>query len=401
LFVVAILLVADGRAQLPQYQVNHSATISGLSYDTEYEYRVNHLRAGQQIGSFQKTFRTCLPPGDPSPFTFVAYGDSADLAVIQNFRSVQNQINQLDAANGVALSLSLSDNAYPFGRHRDFDARFDPTDSPEHVQYIARRIDYPAIGNHDIFDGSNGQSSRDNVSVPRNGPSAGEFPEHNYSFDFGTIHFATFDSNSLSNRTRLENQLEWLVTDMQASDAQWKVIFVHHPIAGSPDKRESPTNAYFREVVSQLREAKVDLLLAGHSHMYHRTQPLFGASGSQAIFLEEADDDYTKGLGLIQLTSGVGGRSLRFGSFTQYPFNAAGFSRTTEPASEFGFTQIDVTQTQLTLSYIGADQGQVKDSFTITEDLANQLVWSARYLHLKAPATLTGARSGEVHLLTT
>ena len=118
LFVVAILLVADGRAQLPQYQVNHppylqlgdaaigdvndqteiwwqtisagtgtddlfitqyrpigsqtwsdivlnapidtgvegrvnhSATISGLSYDTEYEYRVNHLRAGQQIGYF-------------------------------------------------------------------------------------------------------------------------------------------------------------------------------------------------------------------------------------------------------------------------------------------------------------------------------------------------------------
>ena len=358
-------------------RINHSTTISDLRYGAEYEYRVSHWRADQLLGSYQNTFQTRLAADKTAPFSFVTYGDSADLSMIENFRSVQNQINQLDATTDVAFSLLLGDNAYPLGRHGDYDARLDATDSPQHVHYAAQHIDYAAIGNHDVWDGTGGQPFRDNFSVPRNGPRTGEWPEHNFSFDYGSVHFTTFDSNSLTNPERLENQLDWLVADLEASDAPWKIVFAHHPMAGAPDKSQKPADNYYQQVVSKLREANADLFLVGHSHTYHRTYPLLGVSNSQAVFLQDEDDDYSKSVGLIQLTSGVGGRNLRSGSFVQFPFNAAGFSTSTQPAAELGFTQIDVTQHQLTMSYIGASEGEIKDSFTITNELDKYRRWSA------------------------
>jgi len=186
-------------------RINHSATITGLQYDMNYDYRVQHFRAGGVIDSFQNTFRTRLPPGDASPYTFVAYGDSATRNSNANFRAVQNQINQLDAASGVAFTLLLGDNAYVTGTHSNYDARFDPALAPELTQYIARRVDYHSVGNHDTADifpigDFVGFATRDNYSVPLNGPDSGldaQLREHNYSFDYGNVHFATFDSNGL------------------------------------------------------------------------------------------------------------------------------------------------------------------------------------------------------------
>ena len=48
----------------------------GLSYDADYEYRVQHLRDGNIFAGYQNTFHTRLAAGTDSPFTFVAYGDT-------------------------------------------------------------------------------------------------------------------------------------------------------------------------------------------------------------------------------------------------------------------------------------------------------------------------------------
>ena len=54
-----------------------SASITGLNWDSDYEYRVRHLRADVIAGEYQSTFHTRLAAGDPSSFSFAAYGDSA------------------------------------------------------------------------------------------------------------------------------------------------------------------------------------------------------------------------------------------------------------------------------------------------------------------------------------
>ncbi len=346
-------------------RVNHFASITGLDYESEYDYRVIHSRNGSNLATYSDTFRTRLPPGDPQSYTFVAYGDSADLNVVENFRGVQNQINQLDANHGVAFSLLLGDNVYSSGTHAQFDARLDPSVNPELTQYIASHVDYFAMGNHDAGT-DDGRPSEENYSVPLNGPTAGETPEHNYSFDYGNVHFATFDSNSLLNASRLDNQLDWLVADMNASPARWKIVFAHHPVAGAPDKPQDPSDNYYRQVVSQLRDAGVDIFMAGHSHLFHWTYPLLGEEGGEATFVLDPDKDYRQGAGLIQLVSGAGGRSLRSGDFSQFPFNAAGYSTNTNPLLEYGFARVDVSQESLTVQYVAADDGAVIDQFTIT-----------------------------------
>ena len=348
-------------------RVVHSVEVDGLDYDTDYEYRVRHLRGGQELASYQETFHTRLPVADDESFSFVAYGDSA-YAASTNFRLVQDRINQIDPA----FAVLTGDNVYNYGTHAEFDSRFDPTIVPEATQWNAGHVDYMGLGNHG-FRTALGKPTEDNFSVPipvegvtaPASPPASERPEHNYSFDYGQVHFTTFDTNSLLDATRLDAQLEWVEADLAASDARWKIVFVHHPVAGGPDKSQTPDDNYYRQVVPRLRAAGVDLFLTGHSHTFSWTYPLLGESEGEATFVPDTDKHYQQGDGLIQVVSGVGGKTLRTGSYAQFPFVASGFTTATDPASEWGFARIDVAPTHLTVSYVAADDGQVIDQFTL------------------------------------
>ena len=350
-------------------RVNQYADITGLDFDADYQYRVQHLRGGSVIDTYQNSFHTRLPPGDATPFSFAAYGDSAYTPAIQNFRDVQARINQLEPA----FALLLGDNVYNSGTHVELDARFDHILNPETAEWISSHIDYVSFGNHDVAT-AGGQASEDNFAVPvpvagvtaPAEPDPAETPEHNYSFDYGDVHFVTFDTNSLHNAVRLNAQLDWVEQDLAESSAQWKIVFGHHPVAGVPDKPESPADNYYQQVVPRLRAAGVDLLLVGHSHTYSWTYPLLGEQNNNATFILDTDKDYNKGAGLVQVVSGVGGKSLRSGDYDQFPFIASGSTTDTNPSLEFGIAVIDVTPTQLTVSYVAADDGATLDQFTIT-----------------------------------
>lgn len=354
-------------------RLNYHVTIDGLRFNTVYDYRVRHLRGDEIVETYQDTFRTRLAVSDETPFIFAAYGDSADAGNGKNFRSVQNRINLSDAE----FALLLGDNAYPNGTHQQFDERFDPTLNPEATTWTASHIDYVSFGNHDIAT-DRGKPTEDNYSVPI--PAAGvtspvELPspepgERNYSFDYGIVHFATFDSNSwgvFGDRDRLEAQLNWLEQDLAASSAPWKIVFAHHPVAGVPDKLATPSDYYYQQVVPRLRSAGVDLFLVGHSHTYGWTYPLLGERNGAVSYVLDTDKHYAKGTGLIQVVSGAGGKSLRSGSFNRFRFVASGFSTNTTPELEYGFAQISVMPNQLTVDYIAADDGAVLDSFQIID----------------------------------
>ena len=42
-------------------RIIHSALITGLNYNSNYDYRVRHFRAGQLVNTYQSTFKTRLP----------------------------------------------------------------------------------------------------------------------------------------------------------------------------------------------------------------------------------------------------------------------------------------------------------------------------------------------------
>ena len=252
---------------------------------------------------------------------------------------------------------------------------------------LSPHVDYLAIGNHDAYTNS-GKPSEDNFSVPipvaginsSVAPPASERREHNYSFDYGNAHFITFDSNSLNNPERLDGLSTWVEQDILAARSRpitqrpdWFIVFPHHPIAGVPDKPQKPGDNYYQQVVSRLNQVGVDLYLVGHSHTFGWTYPLLGQEQGNALYVQDNDKNYAKGIGLIQAVSGVGGKSLRSGSYAQFPFVASAYSTNTIPPLEDAFSQIEVTtdalgRDLLRVNYIAADNGAVLDGFTIVDD---------------------------------
>jgi hypothetical protein len=373
-------------------RVMHYGVIRGLDWNSVYEYRVTHRRAGEVIATYQHDFRSRLPAGDPRGFSFVAYGDSADGQIPEPFRSVQRRIN-LDPK--LDFGVLLGDNAYTFGTHTDYDNRFRPDRSPAAVAWTSGHVDYAGIGNHDMFDVSfddkqapRGQATRDVYSspIPRKGITStvdlpeNEFAENNYSFDYGDVHFVTFDSNSidfpgsgpLETEQRLDRLIDFVSADLRASTAKWKVVFAHHPFFGTEKKSVgTPFNNefYFRKIVSSLNETKADLVLVGHSHSFSWTYPLTGfndSNGNGQIELEEvgyvpdADRTYDKGSGLIQVVSGAAGGSIRTVDYSEPVFASAyGVPKENGGLLEFGFAKIDVTPLELKVSFISADTGQI------------------------------------------
>lgn len=354
-------------------RVVRSATIPNLAYDTAYTYRVTHQRDGETIATYGREFQTRLAAGDDAAFSFATYGDSASLSGIDDFRQVQAEINRVDPD----FSLLLGDNAYSNGTHQELDSRFDPQLSPEATDWIAGHIDYASIGNHDILT-QGGRPTEESFSVPLNGP-ARERPEHNYAFDYGSAFFITFDSNSLLlGKNRLQRQLQWVEEQIAAANArpeperpEWIVVVAHHPVGGVPDKELELLGAalltdYPAQVVNRLYGAGADLLLSGHSHTYGTTYPLTGRQRGRFQFVEDPDRSYAKGDGLVQVVAGTGGRSIRDGDFSNYPFLASAFSEETSPAAENGFARVDVTPEQLVVSY-ATTSGQILDAFAIVD----------------------------------
>ena len=360
-----------------QDRTMHSITITGLDWATAYQYRVHHLRAGAVINTYEGQFRTRLPAGDPRAFSFAAYGDSANREKIDDFNSVQAEINRQD----LDFSVLLGDNFYTFGTHSDADGRFDPKYSPEAVEWTSQKVDYFGIGNHDVFV-DNGQASRDLYSVPMPeagvtspiGLPAGEYLEHSFSFDYGDVHFVTIDTNPVDiffdpdeRADRLDALVDYAVVDFEASDARWKIVYAHHPFIGT-EKNQLPDDYYFQRMVRGLNHAGVDLFLVGHSHSFSWTYPIVGSADDDNDGFVEFDEvevvdasthRFDKGSGIIQVVSGVGGNSLRHTTYDQ-PVFAQGYSlNETTPDSDYGFARIDVTPRSLTVSYVSAKSGEI------------------------------------------
>ena len=74
-----------------------------------------------------------MDAGDATSFSFAAYGDSATNPTPTGFRQVQDRINQIDATDGIAFSLSLGDNVYNDGTHQ-------PVPQRGHLSYRDRQV---------------------------------------------------------------------------------------------------------------------------------------------------------------------------------------------------------------------------------------------------------------------
>jgi hypothetical protein len=165
-----------------------------------------------------------------------------------------------------AAVLLLGDIQYESGTLSDFNTFYQPTWG------VHKSITYPAPGNHEYqtsgaagyFDYYNG------VGVPSG--RAGTRGQGYYSFNLGTWHIVSLNSNcGLVGGCGVGSPQEvWLRADLAANPAACTIAYWHHPRYSSGSHGD---NAITQALWQALYDYGADLILAGHDHDYERFAP--------------------------------------------------------------------------------------------------------------------------------
>ena len=96
-----------------------------------------------------------------------------------------------------------------------------------------------------------------------------------YSFDYGNAHIAVLNTNDMYPMTQA--QKNWLINDMKQSDAMWKIVMMHRSLYSAGKNINKPDTVIMRNVLLPIiDELGIDMVYAGHDHMYLRTTQVYG-----------------------------------------------------------------------------------------------------------------------------
>ena len=141
------------------------------------------------------------------------------------------------------------------------------------------------------------------------------------------------------------DQISWLRGALTNSRARWKVPFFHHAIYSSARTHGTDSGVLrLRALLEPIFiDKKVDVVFAGHDHVYERTKPQGPASGHKVYYF----------------TQGASAK-LRMGDLRPTPFFEKGNDQT------YSFLVVKVSQNEMNVEAVDPS-GNVLDSFRITK----------------------------------
>jgi len=295
----------------------YTATITGLTPDTEYIYRVGR----EGCWSDNLSFTTATNTGK---FSFLYMGDVQ--SGYAEWGSMLNSVYQ--AYPHIKFSLlggdltSYSNNENEWGQFLDAAAN------------IFSRIPLmPTMGNHD------GAMYLKFFALPPNGPP--NLQSEFYSFDYGNAHFVILNSNKNTNLTAKQ----WLQQDLQASSKTWKFAVFHHPAYQAYPDNKGIDQSIRDNWVPILEQNGVDMVFVGHQHEYMRTYPIYQNK------VQTGPADY----GIVYVMGNAG---------TKVYAPGPGFDYIAKEVSCSNYQLINIDGNVLTLISKKAD-GELIDSYTI------------------------------------
>jgi 3',5'-cyclic AMP phosphodiesterase CpdA len=237
----------------------HAVALVDLDPGSTYIYRIEDVDGSSQTGSF----RTALA-GEDSGFSFAVVGDSGSGG------KGQLAVARLLGRLAPDLILHTGDVVYPAGEERHYDRRF----FAPYGKLIKDVPIFPVLGNHDVRRG-NGAAFLANFHPPLGSPDS---TKRYYSFDWGNAHFVALDSELYhgDKGSSSREQKAFLERDLAATRKRWKVVFLHRSPYGSSRHGGDDLVRYDLEPV--FTRHGVDLVFAGHDHVYERTVPTRGVT---------------------------------------------------------------------------------------------------------------------------
>jgi 3',5'-cyclic AMP phosphodiesterase CpdA len=276
----------------------HSVTFTDLAPDTLYAYRVMGAD-----GHWSEWFQTRTAPEAGTPFKFLYFGDAQDGVLSHWARVVRSAYAAAPDARFAIHAGDLVNNG-----SRDFEW----AEWFKSVGFIHGTIPaLPAVGNHEYFDGLSNENGlvtglsvlwRPQFELPQDPSLPDELRETVYTVRYGDAVIAVL--NTMADE-HFGLQAEWLDRVLTESDAQWKIVAMHHPmfelLARTYGEPGPERRAAFLPVVER---HGVDIVLQGHDHSYGRGATYDDARAPTASRGE---------LGTVFVTSASGAKMYRVG----------------------------------------------------------------------------------------
>ncbi len=256
----------EGESKSFQDYYNHKVVATGLKKGTTYYYRLGSLEndVWGNVGSF------FTDNGDKS-FTFIALTD-VQASSNENFEAASKVMGAaVKTFPKAELVINMGDfvNDCTNEEWQYYSANFG--------KYNDKLTIAPVAGNHEgnitnklnvgWFDTTFNLEGADGLLNGTNGTF--------YSFDYGNAHFCMLNTNDMYPMT--EAQRNWIINDLTASDAQWKIVVTHRAPYSAGKNINKPDTVLLREVLIEIMDqTDVDLVLSGHDHMYMRTKQVKG-----------------------------------------------------------------------------------------------------------------------------
>lgn len=252
-------------------QYIHKVYVTDLEAGTEYTYRV-----GDKAKNLWSEICTVKTDDGDNTFKFIAIAD-VQASSDENFKEASETLKgALSVAPDAAFIANLGDFVND-NTNDEWDWYFNNFKFANNYYTLV-----PASGNHDgsitnkfntnVFQNMFALDESDNLSLE------GVY----YSFDYGNAHIAVVNSNDMYPMTQA--QRNWLINDMKSSDATWKFIFMHRALYSAGKNINKPDTVIMRNVLLPIiDQLDIDMVYAGHDHMYLRTTQVYGDAAVENI----------------------------------------------------------------------------------------------------------------------
>ncbi len=232
----------------------HRVHVTGLQPATPYAFVVRAGAGGNTIVGDGRVV-TAPRPDAGAPLTFLVYGDNrtddaAHASVVRAMTAVPSD-----------LLVNTGDMVQDGASAPNWQAFFD-IEKP----LLHERALFAAIGNHELYDDASGANFERYFGFPDASGAAAPY---------GTLRFGNARFFFLNGMDDLASgaEREWLERALTSADGeaglQWRFVVLHHgPWSAGP--HGSNVKLVEAGVVQLLTQHRVDLLFAGHDHLYER-----------------------------------------------------------------------------------------------------------------------------------
>ncbi|MBR1747203.1 MAG: metallophosphoesterase [Clostridia bacterium] len=131
-----------------------------------------------------------------------------------------------------------------------------------------------------------------------------------YSFDYAGVHFTMLNTNDIDVQNQLgQDQFAWLVEDLKASKAEYKVVVMHKSLYSEGSHSfDKDVVGMRKQLTPVFREQGVNLVIAGHDHTYNETFYL-DATGNKVSTDANGSNEISKD-GTLYVTMGTMGEKF-------------------------------------------------------------------------------------------